>query len=276
MSRQAYVNGRFVPLSEASVNVEDRGFQLADGIYEVWAVMGGRIAEHRGHLDRLWRSLDELKIAHPMGEAALTQVLRETVRRNRVVEGLVYVQVTRGHARRDHAFPDPPVKPSLIVTAKSLNRPALEAKARAGVKVVTAPDLRWARCDIKSVALLPNVLAKQAAKEAGAAECWMVDDLGLVTEGASTNAWIMDGEGALITRDLNANILRGVTRFALIDVAREAGFEVRERAFSVDEAKGAREAFYTAASAFVTPVIAIDGAPVGERSEEHTSELQSH
>jgi D-alanine transaminase len=264
MGRQAYVNGRFLPKADAYVHIEDRGYQLADGVYEVWAVMGGRLAEYEGHMARLERSLDELRIARPMGRAALTHILRETVRRNRVVEGLVYVQVTRGVAPRDHAFPDPPVKPSLVVTAKSLDRAAQNAKAAAGLKVITVPDQRWGRCDIKTVGLLPNALAKQAAREAGAAEAWMVDELGFVTEGASTNAWILDAEGVLRTRDTNANILRGVTRHSLIDVARGAGYPVEERPFTVEEAKAAREAFYTAASAFVSPVAFLDGAPIGE------------
>lgn len=264
MSRWAYVNGRFAPLGQAVVHVEDRGFQFADGVYEVWSVFDGGLADYQGHMDRLDRSLDELRIARPMTRAALTAVLRETIRRNRVRDGLVYLQVTRGTARRDHAFPNPPVPPSVIVTAKTVDPRTGEAKARKGVAVITRPDDRWGRCDIKTVGLLPNALAKQAAREAGAAETWFVDALGLITEGASTNAWIVDQDGVLLTRDTNANILRGITRKSLIGLAREAGIETAERPFSVEDVKAAREAFFTAASAFVTPVVSIDGCRIGD------------
>jgi D-alanine transaminase len=264
MSRWAYVNGRFAPHGQAVVHVEDRGFQFADGVYEVWAVFDGKLADYQGHMDRLDRSLDELRIERPMTRAALTAVLRETLRRNRVRDGIVYLQVTRGTARRDHAFPNPPVPPSVIVTAKTVDPRAGEAKARTGVAVITRPDDRWGRCDIKTVGLLPNALAKQAAREAGAAESWFVDELGLITEGASTNAWIVDKTGVLLTRDTNANILRGITRRSLVDLARDAGIETAERPFSVEDVKMAREAFFTAASAFVTPVVSIDGCRIGD------------
>lgn len=263
MARQAYVNGRFVPHGQAVVHVEDRGFQFADGVYEVWAVFGGKLADYASHMDRLDRSLDELRIERPMTRQALTAVLRETIRRNLVRDGLVYLQVTRGTAKRDHPFPNPPVAPSVIVTAKPVDQAAGEARARNGVAVITRPDNRWGRCDIKTVGLLPNVMAKQAAREAGAAETWFVDELGFVTEGSSTNAWIVDKDGVLLTRDTNANILRGITRKSLLAIAREAGVEMAERPFSVEDAKGAREAFFTAASAFVTPVVSIDGARIG-------------
>jgi D-alanine transaminase len=264
MPRVAYVNGRYVPLREAGVHVEDRGFQFADGVYEYFAVLGGRLADAPGHFERLWRSLGEIGIAPPMGEAALRAVLRETVRRNRVREGAAYLQITRGSAPRDHAFPDPPPPPSVVVTVKPVDYAAAEAKAEQGVKVVTRPDNRWGRCDVKTVGLLPNVLAKQAAREAGAYEAWLVDDLGFVTEGASTNAWIVDETGQLRTRDTNANILRGVTRLNLIEMAEAAGMTVSRRPFTVEEAKRAREAFITAASTFVMPVVAVDGEPVGD------------
>jgi D-alanine transaminase len=263
MSRWAYVNGRFHPHGEAFVHVEDRGYQFADAVYEVWAVIGGKLADFEGHMTRLGRSLDELRIEHPMTRGALLNVLRETVRRNRVCFGLCYIQVGRGVARRDHPFPDPAVAPSIVITCKPLDRAAMEAKAKKGVAVVTQPDVRWGRCDIKTVGLLPNILAKQAAKERGAAEAWLVDEMGMVTEGSSTNAWIVDADGNLRTRDTQANILRGVTRGNLLEIARTAGVKVLEKAFSVEEAKGAREAFFTAASAFLTPVISIDGAKVG-------------
>jgi D-amino acid aminotransferase len=199
MSRFAYVNGRFVRHGEAAVHIEDRGYQLADGVYEVWAVFGGKLADAAGHFTRLWRSLDELRIAHPMSEKALTVVLREAIRRNKVVEGMVYLQVTRGVAPRDHAFPNPAVPPAVVITAKRVDRVAAEAKAAKGQSVITVPETRWGRCDIKSIGLLPNGLAKQAARERGAVEAWFVDELGLVTEGASSNAWIVDAEGRLRT-----------------------------------------------------------------------------
>ena len=240
MSRVAYVNGSYSPHGEAVVHIEDRGFQFADGVYEVWAVFDGRLADFDGHMTRLHRSLTALRIAIPMSVAALTQVLRETIRRNRVRNGLVYLQVTRGTARRDHPFPAADTPPSVIVTAKSVNLSRGEAQALKGVAVLTQPDIRWGRCDIKTVGLLPNVLAKQAAREAGAYEAWMVDDMGLVTEGASTNAWIVDEHGKLRTRDVQANILKGCTRTSLMALIAEHGVELDERAFSVDEAKRAR------------------------------------
>lgn len=264
MSRTAYVNGRYVPQGEGAVHIEDRGLQFADAVYEVWAVLGGKLADAEGHLTRLERSLGELRIAEPMARAALLQVVRETVRRNRVRDGIAYIQVTRGTARRDHAFPSADTPPTLIVTAKRLDMAAAEHRADAGVAVITVPESRWARCDIKTTGLLPNVLAKQAAREAGAYEAWFVDADGLVTEGASTNAWIIDEAGRLRTRDTGANILRGVTRAALLELARTENLAIEERPFTVEEAKSAREAFITAASTFVMPVVRIDGAPVGE------------
>jgi D-alanine transaminase len=262
MARLAYVNGRFLRQSEAGVSIEDRGFQLGDGIYEVWAVMGGKLADAEGHFARLERSLGELSISMPMSRAALTVALRETVRRNRVRHGIVYLQVTRGVARRDHAFPNPPVAPTVVITARSTNAATAEARAARGVGVITLPENRWGRCDIKTVDLLPNVLAKQAAKEEGAFEAWFVDGQGLVTEGASSNAWIVDKDGVLRTRDIGANILRGVTRLSLIDVARQAGYRVEERPFTLEEARQAREAFLTGAGALVMPIVSIDGQPV--------------
>ena len=209
MSRVAYVNRRWVRHAEARVHVEDRGYQFADGVYEVWAVFDGRLADLEGHLARLERSLGELEIAAPMPRPALLAVLRETVRRNGVRDGMLYLQVTRGVARRDHAFPRPPSRPAVVMTAKPLDMAAADRRAEAGVSVITTPESRWARCDIKTVGLLPNALAKEAARRAGAYEAWFVDSDGLVTEGASTNAWILTGEGVLVTRDTGANILRG-------------------------------------------------------------------
>jgi D-alanine transaminase len=264
MSRFAYVNGRFVRHGEAAVHIEDRGYQLADGVYEVWAVFDGKLADAQGHFARLWRSLDALRIAHPMGQAALTFVLREAVRRNMVRNGLVYLQVTRGVARRDHAFPNPAVPPSMVVTAKSTDPLLAERKAAQGAAVISVPENRWGRCDIKSVGLLPNALAKQAARERGAIEAWFVDDLGLVTEGASSNAWIVDAEGHLRTRDTQANILHGVTRSTLFEVIREAGLPINEKPFTLAEAQAAREAFITGAGTLVMPIISVDGVKVGD------------
>jgi D-alanine transaminase len=264
MSRFAYVNGRFVRHGEAAVHIEDRGYQLADGVYEVWAVFDGKLADAAGHFARLWRSLDELRIVHPMSEKALTVVLREAIRRNRVREGMVYLQVTRGVAPRDHAFPNPAVPPAVVVTAKSVDRAAAEARAAKGQSVVTTPETRWGRCDIKSIGLLPNALAKQAARERGAVEAWFVDELGLVTEGSSSNAWIVDAEGRLRTRDTQANILRGVTRASLLEVIAGEGLTIAEQPFTVEEAKAAREAFVTGAGTLVLPIVSIDGAPIGD------------
>jgi D-alanine transaminase len=263
MSRIAYVNGRYVPHARASVHIEDRGFQFADGVYEVWWVFNGRLGDSNGHFQRLARSLSELSIAAPMSDAALDRVLRETVRRNRVGDGMVYLQITRGVARRDHAFPPDGTPVSMVVTAKSVNFAALDAKAMQGVAVITRPDQRWARCDIKSVSLLPNVLAKQAAREHGAYEAWLIDKDGLVTEGASTNTWIVDAQGVLRTRDTDANILRGVTRKTVMKLAAELQLRIEERPFTVAEVLAAREAFMTAATAFVTPVVSIDGKAIG-------------
>lgn len=264
MSRFAYVNGRFVRHGEAAVHIEDRGYQLADGVYEVWAVFDGKLADAEGHFARLWRSLDELRIAHPMSEASLLLVLREAVRRNKVRNGLCYLQVTRGVAKRDHAFPNPAVPPAVVITAKSIDRAAADAKAEKGASVISTPETRWARCDIKSIGLLPNALAKQAARERGALEAWFVDDMGLVTEGASSNAWIIDAEGTLRTRDTNANILRGVTRSTLLEVIRETGVPFSEKPFTIAEAQGAREAFITGAGSLLTPIVQVDGVKLGD------------
>ncbi|MBW7835285.1 MAG: D-amino-acid transaminase [Sphingomonadales bacterium] len=261
MSRIAYVDGRYVPHREASVHIEDRGYQFADGVYEVCAVMNGRLLDEAPHLDRLDRSLRELRIPQPMTRPALLRVLREVVRRNRVRQGLVYMQVTRGVARRDHPFPAH-ARPVLVVAAKHVNFAKTAARAAAGVKVITVPDQRWARCDIKSVALLPNILAKQAAVEAGAFEAWQVDEDGYVTEGSSTNAWIVTKDGVLVTRQLGNEILPGITRAAILAIAKTSNLKVEERPFTVAEAKSAREAFVTSATSFAMPVIEIDGQAI--------------
>jgi D-alanine transaminase len=263
MSRIAYVNGRYLPGAQACVSVEDRGYQFADGVYEVCEVRGGRLIDERRHMARLARSLNELRIARPMSEAALSVVMHETVRRNRVQDGTVYVQVTRGVARRDFPFPSETTKPSVVVLARGNDLARLEQVASEGVAVITIPDIRWGRVDIKSVALLPNVLAKQAAREQGAREAWLVDREGRVTEGASSNAWIVSRDGTLITRPLGNDILPGITRAVVIEVAKAQGLAFAERAFTVEEAYAAREAFITSASQIVQPVVRIDGRPVG-------------
>ena len=263
MSRIAYVNGRYLRHAEAAVHIEDRGYQFADGVYEVCGVRGGLLMDEGLHLERLERSLGELRIALPVPLAALRFILREVIRRNRISDGMVYFQITRGVSPRDHPFPPASVRPALVVTAKRLNMARVAASVEKGVAVVTLPDIRWARRDIKSVALLPNILAKQQAREAGAYEAWLVDGEGHVTEGSSTNAWIVDRDGRLVTRPAGPEILNGVTRKVLLVAARHEGIEVVERAFTPDEAKSAREAFISASSAILIPVTAIDGQPVG-------------
>jgi D-alanine transaminase len=264
MFRFAYVNGRYVPYASAQVHVEDRGYQFSDGVYEVCEVRDGGLVDERRHLDRLDRSLSELRIALPIARAALGVVLRETVRRNRVRDGLIYLQVTRGVARRDHGFPPPGTRPSLVVTARPLDRIKQSALAETGIAVLTVPDDRWSRVDIKSVSLLPNVLARQAARDAGAREAWLVDADGFVSEGASTNAWIVTQAGRVVTRPAEFGILRGITRTVVLEVAAKQGLTVEERPFTVAEAHLAREAFATAATQLVMPIVMIDGKPVGD------------
>jgi D-alanine transaminase len=264
MSRIAYVNGRYLPHRGAMVHVEDRGYQFSDGVYEVCEVRGGRLVDARRHLARLTRSLAELRIRMPMPLAALDIVLREVVARNRVGYGIVYLQVTRGVARRDHAFPAPEVRPSVVVTARSLSAARNEALAAQGIAVVSVPDNRWGRVDIKTIGLLPNVLARQAALDQGARDAWFVDKDGAVTEAASTNAWIVTQAGAVVTRPADHAILRGITRTVLFDVIKAQGLRLEERAFTLAEAYAAREAFVTAASQIVLPVVRIDGRPIGE------------
>lgn len=263
MSRIAYVNGRYLPFAEATVHVEDRGYQFSDGVYEVCEVRNGCMVDEPLHMRRLQRSLAELKIATPMSLAALRVVLRETVRRNRVRDGLVYLQVSRGVARRDHAFPPAGTAPSVVVTARSMDPSAAERTAAAGIAIITVPENRWERVDIKAIALLPNVLAKQAAKEQGAKEAWFVGKDGYVTEGSSSNAWIVSRDGKVITRPADHGILRGVTRTVLLNVLKAQGLELDERPFTVEEAYAAREAFITSASQSIMPVVRIDGRPVG-------------
>jgi D-alanine transaminase len=271
MSRIAYVNGRYLPHAVAAVHVEDRGFQFADAVYEVCEVRDGKIVDPTLHFERLERSLRELRIAVPMSRAATLVVMRRIARLNRVRDGSIYLQVSRGQARRDHVFPSPEVPPTVVMTAKSVARAKGEALAEQGIKVITVPDNRWERVDIKSVSLLPNCMAKQAAKEAGAREAWFVDAGGFVTEGGSTNAWIVTADGVLVTRPAEHGILRGITRTITLKVAARLGLRVEERAFSVEEAKRAREAFVTAATTLVMPVVAIDETTIGNGAPGSTA-----
>ena len=262
MSRIAYVNGAYTRHAEAAVSIEDRGYQFADAVYEVWSVFDGRLADMDGHLNRLERSLRELSIAMPMPRSSLLVVLGEVVRRNRISDGMVYLQISRGVAPRDHVFPID-TSPSVVITAKPVDRAAAAAKASVGIKVISVPDIRWGRCDIKTVGLLPNVLAKQKAKEQGAGEVVFVDTDGFVTEGGSTNVYMVGADGVIKTRSLNANILGGVTRLNLLPIAAEAGIEVREEAFTLADAKAASEVFISAATSLVMPVVAIDDHKIG-------------
>ena len=262
--RIAYVNGRYVPHAQASVHIEDRGLQFADSVYEVCAVLDGHLIDEQGHAARLGRSLNELQMPMPMPVAALGIVMRELVRRNRLRNGLVYLQVTRGAYRRDHVIPANP-KLSLMMTARSMDVAAVEKRRSDGIAVVTLPDLRWGRCDIKTTGLLPNSMAKSEARTRGAFEAWLVDDDFMITEGTSANAWIVTSDGVLVTRDLSHNILAGVTRAGVLTALKSAtGIPMEERPFSVDEALTAKEAFITSASGGVIPVVSIDGRTLGD------------
>jgi D-alanine transaminase len=264
MSRIAYVNGRYLLFRDAKVHVEDRGYQFADAVYEVCEVRGGRLIDERRHIERLQRSLREIQIPLPMSIAALGVILREVVARNRIGYGIVYLQIGRGVARRDHAFPTVPVAPSVVVTARALNLSRNEALARNGIAVMSMPDNRWDRVDIKTVGLLPNVLARQAAIEQGARDAWLVDADGTVTEASSANAWIVTPGGALVTRHADHAILRGITRSVVFDEVKAQGLTIEERAFTLDEAYAAREAFITSASQIVLAVVKIDGRVIGD------------
>ena len=263
MARWAYVDGRYLPHGRAAVSVEDRGFQFADGVYEVVALIDGRFADLDGHLERLGRSLGELRMAWPVARRTLAFILRELVRRNGLVNGTVYLQVTRGAAPRDFRFPAA-ARPTLVVTPRRVASFAKPEQLEQGVAVITVPDIRWGRRDIKTVGLLPQALAKQQAAESGAFEAWMVDPDGTVTEGSSSNAWIVTGEGRVGTRPASTRILNGVTRLSLLRLAAARGIPVEERCFTVAEARAAREAFLSSAGTFALPVTRIDGAPVGD------------
>jgi D-alanine transaminase len=281
VTRVVYVNGRYLPYAQAAVHAEDRGFQFADAVYEVCEVKGGRLIDEPRHMARLARSLGELRMAQPMAPGAWSRVLRETIRRNRVSDGMVYLQVSRGAGPRTFTFPEAGTAPTVVCLARSVSASQQEATAEAGIAVTTMPDGRWARCDIKTVMLLPAALAKEAARAEGAREAWFVDRDGYVTEGASSNAWIIDRQGRLITRQVDNAILRGVTRTTLLDVLKREAIELLERPFTVAEAKAAREAFITSATNTVVSVVRVDGQPIGNgapglltqrlRSEFHAS-----
>jgi D-alanine transaminase len=261
MSRFAYVNGCYVPHGEAAVHIEDRGYQFADGVYEVIAVHQGTLVDEEGHMERLDRSLGELDIAWPMSRRALATVMGEVVRRNRIRDGIVYLQITRGVAPRNHAFPTD-IEAAVVMTARHTRPFDVDNNSR-GIDVVTIDDIRWKRCDIKTISLLPNILGKEIAARAGAYEAWMVGADGRVTEGTSTNAWIVTSDGELLTRQTDNAILSGITRAAVIEAAAEAGIQLVERPFTVEEAKSAREAFLTSTTSFVKPVVKIDGQAIG-------------
>ncbi len=262
MPRWAYVNGRYVPHNRAAIHVEDRGYQFADAVYEVVAVLDGCFADLSGHVERLARNLDELRLSWPLRPHALGMVLRELARRNGLRNGLLYMQVTRGVAARDFRFPTP--RPSaLVVTTQRIACWAQPGQVEEGVLAITIPDIRWGRRDIKTTGLLAQVLGKQRAAEAGAYEAWMVDPDGTVTEGCSSNAWIVTSAGILVTREASKKILNGVTRLTLLRLAREKGLVVEERPFTVAEAYAAREAFVSSSGAFAMPVTRIDASTIG-------------
>ena len=262
MPRFSYVNGRFLPHTQAAIHVEDRGYQFGDGVYEVVSVINRRLIDLNEHIDRLDRSLRELQIDWPVTRNVLSILIRQILHRNAIKNGIVYLQITRGVAPRDHKFPKN-TSPSLIMTTKKLNH-LTASRYYEGAKVVTIPDIRWARCDIKSISLLPNCLGKQTAYESGAYEAWLVNEDGLITEGTSSNAWIVNDDGQLLTRPPTSEILNGITRLAILKLANANGIEFIERPFSVSEALSAREAFTTSATSFVTPIVTIDDETIGD------------
>ncbi|MDE2498993.1 MAG: D-amino-acid transaminase [Alphaproteobacteria bacterium] len=253
-----------MPHGDAGVHVEDRGLQLGDAVYEVCRIENGHLLDEEEHLDRLERSLGEIEMAMPMRRGALKLVMAETVRRNHLRDGLLYLQVTRGALKRDHPIPERAPKPTLIMTARGMDEAALARRHADGISVIVCPDQRWGRCDIKTTQLLANLLAKTAARRAGAFEAWLIDGDGFVTEGTSTNVWIVDGDGRVITRDLSHAILPGVTRRVILEAAAEAQIPVVERRFTLAEALSAREAFMSSATGAAIPVTSIDGKKIGD------------
>ena len=261
MPRISYVNGQYVRHDMAMVHIEDRGYQFADAVYEVIAIVGGRMVDENLHFARMARSLGEIRIAMPFSQAHFRIKIAELLRLNRQTSGALYIQVSRGVAPRDHKLPQG-IKPSVVMTVRPLRVPARKLTDE-GVAVITVPDMRWKRPDIKSVSLLPNILAKDEAVRRNVYEAWQVDDAGMVTEGTSTNAWIIKGD-RLITYPAVSAILNGVTRLALIALASGLGLRLEERAFSADEARAADEAFLTSTTAFVMPIVRIDDAVIGD------------
>ena len=262
MTRIAYVDGAYLPFDQAGVHIEDRGYQFADGVYEVFALIDGQMLDVEAHIERLNLSLQKINLASPVSKPALLIILKETIRANNIKDGLVYMQITRGRAARNHVYPATP-QPVLSVTVRPINETQRRHVAEVGIKVISIEDQRWKRCDIKSISLLPNVMAKQAAVEAGAQEAWMIDGEGFVTEGTSTNAWIVDKAGKLRTRPLANDILDGITRQMLLSLINELKLELDEVPFTLDEAYSSKEAFSTASSLIVMPVVDIDGHEIG-------------
>lgn len=262
MSRTVYVNGEYLPEEDAKISVFDRGFLFADGVYEVTAVLQGKLVDNQGHLSRLRRSLSELDMPSPADDHEIEAIQRELLQRNNLTEGLVYLQITRGPAERSFFYPDPEAtRPSLVLFTQAFPLIA-NAKAEQGIKVLTVEDLRWTRRDIKTVQLLPSSMCKMAARAQGKDDAWMVQD-GYITEGTSNNVFLVK-KNHILTRQLSRTILPGITRAAVLAYAEEAGYEIQEVSFSVKEAQAAEEAFITSATAFVVPVIEIDGHQVGD------------
>jgi len=262
MSRIVYLNGEYLPEEQARVSVFDRGFLFADGVYEVSSVLRGKLIDNQGHLVRLRRSLNELAMAAPASDAEIESIQNSLIERNNVDEGLVYLQVTRGEADRDFAYPEGVVQPSLVMFTQQKN--VIDSpQATSGISVIAVDDIRWRRRDIKSVGLLAPCMAKMQAKAAGADDAWLVED-GYVTEGSSNNAFIIDAEGTLVTRQLGTEILAGITRKAVLKLAAEHRIRIEQRSFSIEEACAAREAFITSATTFVMPVVSIEGTRIGD------------
>lgn len=275
MSRIAYVDGVYQPLNLPGILVEDRGYQFADGVYEVFAIRNGRLLDEARHLDRLEYSLDALDMPMPMSRPALQQVMRETLRRNRIHVGILYMQVSRGVAPREHMY-DASLKPILVMTARPISAERRMQILKKGISVISVPDQRWARCDIKSISLLPNVLARQSARNAKVQEAWQIDGQGMVTEGAATNAWIVDAKGVLRTRPAGNDILNGIVRQVLIDCLSELGLKFEEKPFSLDEALAAQECFSTASTMSVFPVVKIDGKKIADGKPGSVAKTLSH
>lgn len=263
MSRVAYVNGTYVPMDHAYVHIEDRGYQFSDGVYEVVSIRRGKCIDMEPHLDRLWRSMNELQIETPMARGPMKVVMAEVIRQNRLQDAILYIQVSRGVAKRDHAFPaDTPS--SLVMTCRRFNFDAVKERAKTGIRVVSQPDIRWDRCDIKSISLLPNVLAKQAARDKGGFEAIMIDAEGYVTEGSSTNVWMVTQDGKLVTRSTSDNILPGITRAAVLHIAEKLQLTVEERAFTLEEANAAAEMFLTSSTSCAMPITHVNDIVIGD------------